>query len=185
VNCCSNPRGTVGEAGVIAIDESVAFVTVRLVDPEIEPEVAVIVAVPAVRPLARPAVVMLAMLPATALQVTELVRFCVEPSLKVPVAVNCSVTPIGTEGLAGVTAIEESDAAVTVSIVEPLIPLGDVAVMLDVPVAFVVASPPALIAATAVWEDVHTAVLVRSSDVPSLNIPVALNCCWTPSATDG
>lgn len=65
-------------------------------------------------------------------------------------AVNCSVTPIGTEGLAGVTAIEESAAAVTASVVEPLMPPGDVAVMLDVPVAFVVASPPGLIVATAV-----------------------------------
>jgi len=135
---------------VIARDVSVAFVTVRLVDPEIEPDVAVIVAVPAARPLARPVVVMLAMLPATALHVTELVRFCVEPSLKVPVAVNCSVTPIGTEGLGGVTAMEESAPAMTVSVVEPLMPPGDVAVMLEVPVALVVASPPGTIVATEV-----------------------------------
>jgi len=135
---------------VIARDVSVAFVTVRLVDPEIEPDVAVIVAVPAARPLARPVVVMLAMLPATALHVTELVRFCVEPSLKVPVAVNCSVTPIGTEGLGGVTAMEESAPAMTVSVVEPLMPPGDVAVMLEVPVALVVASPPVTIVATEV-----------------------------------
>jgi hypothetical protein len=46
--------------------------------------------------------------------------------------------------------MEERAAAVTVSIVEPLMPPGDVAVMLDVPVAFVVASPPGLIVATAV-----------------------------------
>src|SRR5262249_33515383 len=145
-----NPRGTFGDTGVIARDVSVAFVTVRLVDPEIEPDVAVIVAVPAARPLARPVVVMLAMLPATALHVTELVRFCVEPSLKVPVAVNCSVTPIGTEGLGGGTAMEESAPAMTVSVVEPLMPPGDVAVMLEVPVALVVASPPGTIVATEV-----------------------------------
>jgi hypothetical protein len=75
VNCCSSPRGTVGDAGVIASDPRVAFVTVRLVDPEIEPDVAVTVAVPAASPLASPPVVMLAMVLATALQVTELVRF--------------------------------------------------------------------------------------------------------------
>ena len=75
MNCCSNPRGTVGDAGVMARDASVAFVTVRLVDPEIEPDVAVTVAVPAASPSASPAVVMLAMVLATALQVTELVRF--------------------------------------------------------------------------------------------------------------
>jgi hypothetical protein len=68
--------------------------------------------------------------------------------VKVPVAVNCSVTPIGTEGFGGVTAIETRAAVVTVRVVEPLRPLGDVAVMFEEPVAFVVASPLALIAAT-------------------------------------
>jgi hypothetical protein len=52
--------------------------------------------------------------------------------------------------LTGVTAIEESAAAVTVSIVGPLTPLGDIAVMLDLPVALVMANPPGLIVATAV-----------------------------------
>jgi hypothetical protein len=40
--------------------------------------------------------------------VAELVRFCVFPSLNVPVAVNCWVAPLMIEGLAGVTAIEVS-----------------------------------------------------------------------------
>ena len=39
-------------------------------------------------------------------QVTWLVRFGVEPSEKVPVAVNCCVRPLATLGLAGVTAID-------------------------------------------------------------------------------
>src|SRR5262249_28329262 len=39
-------------------------------------------------------------------QVTWFVRFCVELSEKVPVAVNCCVNPLGTFGLAGVTVIE-------------------------------------------------------------------------------
>src|ERR1700751_2013413 len=110
VNGCSSPRGTVAAEGVIAIDASVAFVTVRFVDPEIDPEVAVTVAVPTARPLAKPPVVMLATLFATAVHVTEAVRFCIEPSVKLPVAVNCSVTPIGTDGLAGVSAIETNAA---------------------------------------------------------------------------
>jgi len=81
------------------------------------------------------------------------------------VAVNCSVAVTPIPGLPGVTTIEVSIAlvvftadvptippktAVTVSIVEPLTPLGDIAVMLDVPVAFVMANPPGLIVATAV-----------------------------------
>ncbi len=56
-------------------------------------------------------------------QVTWLVKFCVELSEYVPVAVNCSVKPFATPGLAGVTAIDSSAAAVTVSSVDPLIPL--------------------------------------------------------------
>ena len=39
-------------------------------------------------------------------QVTWLVRSWVELSENVPVAVNCSVSPLGTLGLAGVTAID-------------------------------------------------------------------------------
>ena len=39
-------------------------------------------------------------------QVTWLVRFSVELSEKVPVAVNCSVCPLAMLGLAGVTAID-------------------------------------------------------------------------------
>ena len=45
---------------------------------------------------------------------TELVRFCVLPSLKVPVAVNCWVSPTATEGFAGVTATDFSVGAATV-----------------------------------------------------------------------
>ena len=44
-------------------------------------------------------------------QVTWLVRSCVELSEKVPVAVNCSVSPLATLGFAGVTAIDWSAAA--------------------------------------------------------------------------
>ena len=75
-------------------------------------------------------------------QVTWLVRFCVELSEKVPVAVNCSVAPLAMLGLAGVTAIDCRTAAVTVSTVEPVIPLS-VALIVDVPVATPVASPAA------------------------------------------
>ena len=56
----------------------------------------------------------------------------------VPVAVNCSVVPNGSVGIAGVTAIDTSTAAVTVTVAEPLIvdPLTpDVAVILVLPSA--------------------------------------------------
>ena len=77
-------------------------------------------------------------------QVTWLVRSWVELSEKVPVAVNCSVSPLGTLGLAGVTAIDCRAAALTVSTVEPVMP-PSVALMVDVPVATPVASPAAVI----------------------------------------
>jgi hypothetical protein len=54
------------------------------------------------------------------LQVTELVRFCVELSEKVPVAVNCSEVPFAIERLGAVTAIDTSVAAVTVKVADPL-----------------------------------------------------------------
>ena len=53
-------------------------------------------------------------------QVTELVMFCVLVSENVPVAVNCCVAPLTSDGLAGVTAIEVSVAAVTFRTVDPL-----------------------------------------------------------------
>ncbi len=74
------------------------------------------------------------------LQVTVSVRFCVEPSVKVPVAVNCCVVPSAMEGLAGVIAIDSRAAGVTVSVVVPLT-APEVAVMLVLPVATLVASP--------------------------------------------
>lgn len=49
------------------------------------------------------------------IQVTELVMFWVEASLKVPVAVNCCVPPRLTDGVPGVTAMEVSRTAMTLS----------------------------------------------------------------------
>src|ERR1700741_4556505 len=159
VKGCSSPRGMVGVSGVMAIDESTAFVTVRFVVPEIDADVAVIVAVPTARPLAKPAVVMLAVVFAIALQVTDAVRSCVELSVKVPVAVNCSVTPMGTDGLGGVTAIATRAAEVTVRVAVPKID-PEVAVMVEVPVPLVVARPLEVMAATDAWDEVHVAVLL-------------------------
>lgn len=55
-------------------------------------------------------------------QVTVAVMFCVLPSEKVPVAINCCVVPSEIEGFEGVTIIEVSVAAVTVSLVDPVLP---------------------------------------------------------------
>jgi hypothetical protein len=81
VNCCVVPRGTVGIAGVTAMETNTALVTVIVVEPVIEPELAVIVAVPTPVLVARPLEVMLATDVRDELQVTVLVRSCVLPSL--------------------------------------------------------------------------------------------------------
>ena len=78
-----------GFAGVTAIDCSVAAVTVRVVEPLIAPDVALIVEVPTAAALARPAALIVAVVVVPEDQVTLDVRFCVVPSLNVPVAVNC------------------------------------------------------------------------------------------------
>ena len=68
------------------------------------------VEVPVARAVARPcdpaALEMVATEVFAEAQVTWVVRSCVELSEYVPVAVNCWVSPTGTFGLAGVTAID-------------------------------------------------------------------------------
>jgi hypothetical protein len=75
----------------------------------------------------------------------------------VPVAVNGCVEPVVTEALVGVTAIEVNTAAVTVSVAEPLI-VPDVAVIVAVPGAMLVANPVLLTVATEGDEDFQVAV---------------------------
>ena len=114
------PLAIDGFTGVTATDTSVAAVTVRVALPEIEPVVARMVVDPVLTAVAKPAVLIAATVPAEELHVAVLLRFCVVPSLNVPVAVNCCVPPFETEGFAGVMAIDTSVAAVTVSVVLPL-----------------------------------------------------------------
>src|SRR5215469_17300096 len=73
-------------------------------------------------------------------QLTVEVRICVLPSVKVPVATNCWVNPLGSEGVAGVTAMEARVAAVTVRVVDPIFP-PNVAEMSVLPMSTAVASP--------------------------------------------
>jgi hypothetical protein len=60
VNCRVVPSGLEGSAGVIEIDDSVALVTVSVVEPWSVPKDAVIVVVPTARLVARPAGLMAA-----------------------------------------------------------------------------------------------------------------------------
>jgi hypothetical protein len=116
------PFAIEGFAGVTAIDTSVAAVTVRVVEPVMPTETALIWLVPTPTAVAKPAAVIVATVVVTELQVAVPVKFCVELSEKVPVAVNCCFVPFAIEGFAGVTAIDTSVAAVTVKVVDPVMP---------------------------------------------------------------
>jgi hypothetical protein len=184
VNCCVPPAATEGFTGVTAIDTSVAAVTVSVVLPEMAPLVAEIVVLPAFSADAKPALLIVAVVVLDDAHVTLAVRFCVELSLYVHVAVNCCVPPAATDGFTGVTAIDTSVAAVTVNVVLPeMAPL--VALIVVLPAFSAEASPAALIVAVVVLDDAHVTLAVRFCVELSLYVPVAVNCCVFPAATDG
>ena len=56
--------------------------------------------------------------------------------------------------------------------------------MLLVPARTPVARPDASMMATVSVELVHVAVAVRSAALPSLKVPVAVNCCVCPSSME-
>jgi hypothetical protein len=174
VNCLLVPSAMLGLVGVTAMETSVTEVTASEVDPEILPDVAVIVVEPAatevVNPLEPAALLMAAIVAADDFQVTDVVRFCVEPSEYVPVAVNCLVVPSAMLGLVGVTAMDTSVAGVTVSVAVPET-LPDVAVIVVEPAATDVALPlepeALLMVATAILDDFQVTAVVRSCVVLS------------------
>ena len=110
---------------VMEIDCSVAAVTVRANELELIPFwVALILLEPIAAPAARPVALMFTAFGLEEFHVAVLVRFCVLPSLKVPVAVNCTLVPLAIEVLGEVIVIDCRVAAVTVSaIVFEVIPL--------------------------------------------------------------
>ena len=84
--------------------------TVRVVLPATVPSVAEMVVLPALTAVARPVLLIVATLVLEDVHATWLVRFCVLPLEYVPVAVNDCVVPVEIVGVAGVTAMDESDA---------------------------------------------------------------------------
>ena len=155
-------------------DTSVAGVTVRVVDPDTLPDVAVIVVEPVPVPLASPLEPAALLMEATALddelQAAERVRSCFVLSENVPVAANCFVVPLAMLGFVGVTSTDTSVAGVTVRVVDPDT-LPDAAVIVVEPVPDPLASPlepvALLMAATAADEELQFAVVVRFCVVPS------------------
>jgi len=74
--------------------------------------------------------------------------------------------------------------AVTVNVIEPLTG-PELAVIVVIPCLAVLASPWLLMVATAVSEEFQLTEEVSSLVLPSVNVPVALNCCFVPSGMEG
>ena len=115
---------------------------------------------------------------------TELLIFWVLPSLKAPVAVNGSVVPLAIEALFALMVIDCSAAAVTVSVIEFDVMPFCVALIALLPAATPVANPAALTVATDAFDEFHVTELLRFCVLPSLNVPVAVNCAVVPFAMD-
>jgi hypothetical protein len=158
----------------VRVPEIVA-VTVSNNDPVAVPCVAEIVDWPTATPVATPVELTLAAAAFDDAQVAELVRFCVVPSLYIPVAVNCSFALRDMEALGAVIAIDCSVGAVMVSATMLEVTPFCVAMMLLEPTPVPVARPTALIVAAAAFDELQVAELVKFWVVPSLNLPVAVN----------
>ena len=171
VYCKARPFAIELFSGVIAIDNSLGDMTVRVLLSEIEPLAAVISVIPVVSPEATPLNPKTSFTVAAAgfeeVHVTESVIFVVEASVYVPVAVYCSVLPMAIDSLPGLTAIDTSSAAVTVIpefVLSEIVPR--IAEIVTVPTACPVARPsePAvlLIVVIPVLEEIHVTVSVKS-----------------------
>ena len=161
---------------VMVIDFNTAGVTANVNVFEVTPlEAAVMLEVPVATAVANPVVVIVAKDGVAEFHTAVFVRFCVVPSVNVPVAVNWSVSPFAIDALGAVIAIDCRVAGVTVKVsVFEVTPL-ELAVITDVPGLTAVARPVALIVATPGVAEFHVAVLVRFCVVLSLNVPVAVN----------
>lgn len=91
--------------------------------------------------------------------------------------------PSAIDAFTGDIVIEVRAAAVTLKFVDPLTPL-ELAATLAVPAPVLVPRPVVFTLNTVVSLELHVALLVRSCTLPSVNVPVAVNCWVVPSATD-
>jgi len=151
-NSCELPSKIVALPGCNAIDTRVAFVTVTVVLPVTEPNVAEIEVWPGEIAVRTPEV---APMVAIALLLddhcTELVRICVLPSKKNPVAVNWAAVLFATLALPGVTERDASPEAVINRLVLPLTE-PNLAMILTFPGLWPVAEPEAEMVATLLFE---------------------------------
>lgn len=157
--------------------------TVRFAVPDLPFDVAVISDVPALMPVATPDAETDAIsgLPEDHTDVP--VILAVVPSLKVPVARKACVPPMAILDVAGVTAIDTSDAGtVTVKVALPDLPFA-LAVMRVLPAATPIAVPVDDTVPTEGVPEDQAAVLLMFAVVPSVKVPVATKFCVPPTKT--
>ena len=116
---------------------------------------------------------------AAVLKVSDPVKFCVVPSLNVPVACSCRAPPIETEMLRGCIAMEVTVAAVTTTLAFPVLP-PNCPLIVAPPGASAVVNPVAFTVATLLAEELHVAEPVTFCVLPSEREAVALNCAVVP-----
>jgi len=183
VNCIKTPAGLFRLAGVIDMEDKVAEVTVKVVLPEILPEVAVMAVTPTETAVARP--VLATTVAADVfeeLQVTCVVISKLVPSAYVPMAVNWERNPRGTLRLPGVTDIKDKVEGFTTLMVALPDILPEVTILISEAVITAepgpraVAKPLLLTVSADGLDELQLTCVVRSWLVPLVYRPVAVNC---------
>ena len=163
----------------------VAEVTFSVAVPLTGPDVAVIVTLEATAlPVTTPLAFTGAEPGTEELHEAEVVMSWVLPSLKVAMAVNCCVLPLAMLATDGVTLMLCKVAETTViDVLSQTFPTQ--ALTFALPALMPDATPEFEIVATALLSEPHATPMVRSWLVPSLKIPVAVNCCAPPAGMVG
>jgi hypothetical protein len=148
-------------AGVTAIETRRGCPTVKMTEPVMEPEVALMTALPIFIPVARPAALMLAMSGTVELHATALLISSVLPSEYFPRAVKLWPVPRGIVMPVGLRYSDSKTGGLTGRAVEPVI-APELALILAVPTAIARAKPVAPIVATEEASELHETELVIS-----------------------
>ena len=181
VNACVIPAGIDVLDAWTAIDATVSCFTASVAEPDLGPKAAVIVVEPAFKAVARPRLSMVTTFGLAEVQLTELVRVCLLPSLNLPVAWTCCFVPAANGGGGRTTVIDVRDTEVTVIFLEPETD-PSVALIVDDPCASAKIRPEVLTLMTVGAEELQFTEFEMFWLVPSLNFPVAVNCSVIPCA---
>jgi|SRR5580658_2751975 len=176
VNRVEPPCSRIVAAADTRSEMAVALVTVKVPVPSCPPKSAVIVAVPGSSPVAWPAVsgrlLMVATDAGEDVHRTDVVRFCLFPSAKMPVATKANTAAWGMLAVGGETCIDVSGEPST-TMAQFALSAPSCAVIVAFPADCAVTSPPLLTLATSAADDVQVTKLVITSVLPSLYVPVA------------